>query len=271
MRPDDFFTDEPGVWGPRQVVDMVLLQALRQRPLGDHSDVEVAPELTTLIHEELRRFGTGGTPLMSDADIRIALQALHATVSRIGVPPANVPFRDFSTFKEYWNRQGAAGNGGYQKRRNILSAIFDGLHDTLAELETRSLSSTLAEPVTSHPRTGWPKVDVEITLRRHFQNAVTEQDCRAVGNDCVHVLEAVSAAAYDPAVHLWAGETEPPVQCTKDRLERAVEVDLVGSDNARMRALVRATIEVAQQVKHSGTRPGRRPASPPTRRSCSRT
>lgn len=39
------------------------------------------------------------------------------------------------------------------------------------------MTSELAQPVTTHRRTGWIRVDEEIAeLRRHFQAATTPQD-----------------------------------------------------------------------------------------------
>ncbi|GAB2656159.1 hypothetical protein ABI214_07965 [Prescottella soli] len=52
------------------------------------------------------------------------------------------------------------------------------------------------------------------------------------------------------AAQTYGDDPEPPVASTKIRLERYIEVELVGSDNAELRKLTRATIEVAQAVKH---------------------
>lgn len=73
------------------------------------------------------------------------------------------------------------------------------------------------------------------------------------------VTEALSREVYDAAQHLRAGETEPPVANTKQRLERFVEDAASGPDNAALRKLVRAAIEMAQSVKHR-SRPTRREA-----------
>jgi murein L,D-transpeptidase YcbB/YkuD len=104
---------------------------------------------------------------------------------------------------------------------------------------------------------GWPAVDEEVKeLRRHFHSAQTVQDYRNIGNDCVAVLEALSATVYDLTRHLRPGETEPAVAQTKQRLERYADVALPGAGNAEIRALVKKTIEFAQAVKHNpdGTR-----------------
>ena len=97
-------------------------------------------------------------------------------------------------------------------------------------------------------------MDTEIgKLRRHFRTASTPADYRAVGNDCVHLLEALSRQVYDHARHTPAGEDEPPIAKTKLRLERFVEERLPGADNAEMRKFARSAIELAQAIKHGGS------------------
>jgi hypothetical protein len=73
------------------------------------------------------------------------------------------------------------------------------------------------------------------------------------------VLEALSRAVYDPAKHLREGETTPPVDKTKQRIGRFVEVALPGAGNEELRGLVNKAIEFAHSVKHSTT-PTRRDA-----------
>jgi hypothetical protein len=259
MRPEDFIEDtvKPSGFGFDSTVHRFrreLARRLRQGPLDNATDVEVAVGLARLIHDELEAFGTGGGEVLDDADMREALQALRAVCGRLGAGMPDVPFRDFTTFRSYWIRTGASGSGGWQARRDILSGIFDALHDQLADFESQSLTSSLAEAVSPRGRTGWTKVDAEVAeLRRHFQTATTPQDYRNVGNDCVIVIEAVSAAAYDLARHLRPNESGPPVARTKDRLDRIVEVELPGPENAELRKLSRATIEAAQAIKHRTT------------------
>jgi hypothetical protein len=73
------------------------------------------------------------------------------------------------------------------------------------------------------------------------------------------VIEALSRQVYDPSKHLRDGEEAPAVGKTKQRLERFVEDALPDRDSAALRKLVRASIEAAQEVKHSDT-PMRRDA-----------
>ena len=256
MRPDDFFEDDPDdLFGGATPVGRRFrrdfVTALRRGSAAEGDDVEVGVGLARLIHDELEAFGTGGGGMLEDAEIREALLALRAVTQRLGMSDFAVPFRDFTTFRNYWIREGARGS--WQARRDLLASLFDGLHDRLSELESQTLTASLANPVSPHGRTGWARIDEEIAeLRRHFQAARTPQDYRNVGNDCVIVTEALSRQLYDPERHLREGESEPPIANTKQRLERFVEDAAAGSD-ASLRKLVRASIEMAQAVKHRDT------------------
>lgn len=255
MRPDDYFRDD--LHGRRRF-NRSLARKLRGGSLEGGDDVEAAVALARLVHDDLEAFGTAGGEQLDQEEMREALLVLRAVVDRIGIEDFDVPFRDYSTFKSYWLRN--EGYGSWQARRDLLAAIFDGLHDELAALESRALASSLAEAVSPRGRTGWAKIDAEIAeLRRHFQRARSPQDYRNVGNDCVIVTEALSSQLYDPDVHLRAGESEPPVRNTKQRLVRFVEHAAAGSENAALRKLAKASIELAQEVKHRDT-PGRRDA-----------
>lgn len=262
MRPEDFFEDivseSFGMQLSKRRFRGEIARGLRQGPLPQASDAEAAAGLARLIHDELEAFGTGGGNELEDGDLREALLGLASVLGRLGLQLPAVPFRDFKTFRSYWLKQGASGS--WQARRDILDGIFDALHDHLADLESQTLSSTLAQPISPRGRTGWARVDEELAeLRRHFQSARTPQDFRNVGNDCVIVTEALSRLVYDPARHLRAGESEPPVQQTKQRLDRFVEDAAPGPDNAALRKLARAAIEMAQAVKHRNS-PTRRDA-----------
>ena len=252
MRSQEFFieTADEGPWGKAQrVLDEELIEQIHAGA-GPRADVEVAVPLARLVHDEFEGHGTDGNTRLSNLESRGAMTALRAVLARLDVPFAP-PFDDFDDFRTYWKRNGAAGTGGWQARRDILAKLLNPVHDQLADLQVGALRSVLAQPVTTHSRTGWTRVDEEVAeLRRHFQAARTPQDYRNVGNDCVIVLERLSAAAYSADRHLSGDNDEPPVAKTKDRLDRVIEVDLPGPENAELRKLVRAAIEQAQAVKH---------------------
>jgi len=262
MRPDDFFEDEVDDFlgelqgPPRFRKDFV--RQLRQGPADGHSDIAVAVGLARLVHDDLEAFGTDGGQLLREPEIREAILALRAVLDRIAVVDLEMPFRDYTTFKSFWLREGAYGS--WQARRDLLENIFGEVHDRLADQESAELSSALAVPVSPRGRTGWARIDAEIAeIRRHFLTARTPQDYRNVGNDCIILTEELSRQLYSVDQHLRPGESEPPVANTKQRLERVVEDALPGSGNATLRKLLRASIEVAQALKHGST-PRRREA-----------
>jgi hypothetical protein len=218
----------------------------------------MAIALSQLVDSELKVYGTSGDTQLTNDQMRRSLLAMKAILSRLDISTSEITFRDFDTFRTWWVDNGAYGS--WQGRRDLVNRLFDPIHNSLADLEQRSLTSQLADPISPHQRTGWPQVDVEIgELRRHFNSARTPQDYRAVGLDCVAVLNAVSSVAFDPAVHLRDGETVPPIDNTKNRLERVVEDAVPGRANAALRKHARALIEFAQEIKHSET-PSRRDA-----------
>ncbi|WP_416210366.1 hypothetical protein, partial [Frankia sp. Cr1] len=197
MRPDDFYGEEfdvPNYWGGARRTRSLktdLLASLRRGPVDGHNDAEVAVGLARLVHDDLERFGTSGGEQMSEPEMRDAILALRSVLERVGVNDVDIPFRDYATFKGHWIRNDCYGS--WQARRDLLSKLFDPLHDRLVELETRTLSSTLTQPVSPRLVTGWARVDAEVAeLRRHFQIARTEQDYRNIGNDCVILTEALS-------------------------------------------------------------------------------
>src|SRR5690554_2985653 len=38
-------------------------------------------------------------------------------------------FRDFESFRSFWIRKGASGDGGWQARRDLLATLFTPIHD----------------------------------------------------------------------------------------------------------------------------------------------
>lgn len=251
MRPDDFIipTIVDG-WTSRGLDDQ-RVEALRRGPLPDVSDIEAVTALATFTHRQYEAHGTDGATQVDEDESRLLLLALKATLKRLGIDFAP-PFRDFSTFYGYWIRKGASGS--WQARRNLLEELFEPLHRQLLDLEDRHVTATLADAISPRSKLGWQRVDTEIAaLRQHFAGARSAQDYRNVGNDCVAVTEALSAQTYDAKVHLRDGEDEPRVDQTKSRLDRVVEDALPGKENAEIRKLARATIELAQKTKHSPT------------------
>lgn len=239
------------------VFDRALVESLRRGQVDGHDDVTIAVELAALVHDELQAYGTTSNARLDEAEITLAITALSAVLRRLAITDFSLPYRNFTTFRSFWIRKDAGGS--WQARRDILEAQFGPLHHRLQRLEEASLED-LANPVSPRTLTGWPAVDDEIQeLRRRFRSSSTPQDYRSVGTHCVGVLEALSRTVYDPARHLRQGESPPPVDKTKQRIGRFVEVALPGAGNEELRGLVNKAIEFAHSVKHSTT-PTRRDA-----------
>ena len=255
VTPEDFFVDREPLG--QRVLSSGLLARIRSGEHIGRSDVEVGVALLRLAHSELEAYGTDGAQRTNEDEMRLILGACRLLLKRIGVD-LDLPFSDFRTFRSHWLAN--EGYGSWQARRDILNGLFEPVHLKLARLEDSEIVSTLARPVTSHPGTGWSRVDAEINeLRRHFAGARSEQDYRNVGNDCVAVLERLSEAVFDPDRHHQEGETIPPVPNTKLRIGRFVEDAAAGPANQEVRKVARAVIELAQAVKHRSA-PSRRDA-----------
>lgn len=254
MIPQDFFTQTPDpVWGgTTETFNADLVGMLRVGPIEGLTDFKAAAALAGLVHDELTAFGTGGGQKLTDDQMAAALAALRAVAKRLGVD-FEPPYRNFTAFRSYWIRRGAAGSGGYQARRDLLDELFEPLHAQLTRIEEQALDS-LAYPASPHVEDGWPLVDEEVReLRRRFQTAATPQDYRAIGTHCVGVLEALGRTVYDPSRHLREGETPPPIDKTKLRIGRYIEDALPGARNEDVRGLANKAIELAHHVKHSPT------------------
>lgn len=224
LSSSDFYSwDEvPGVWGATgsvEVLDTDRLTALISASDPVHNDVAVSLALMDLVRDDLQLSGTTGDSRISDPDMRLAIRALERSTSRAGFD-FRLPFRDHASWRSYWVSKGASGSGGWQARRNLLSDLFDEPYAALMAAHDRHLDSTIAEAVSPRDRLGWPEVDTEIgELRKHFRTATTPQDYRAVGNDCVHLTEALSRKVYVHAEHGPAGPEEPSADKTKDPID----------------------------------------------------
>lgn len=255
MRSSDFFRDEIGQspWGDgvsTTMLDIDLVRSLREHPVEEHADASAGLGLVDLAQEELTSFGTGGGERLDDREIEEVLRTIEALTTRLAVP-IEVPFRNFTTFKAYWLRND--GYGSWQARRDMVEELFGPTRLRLIRLE-EAAGVPLARPVSPRSETGWPTVDDEIgELRRRFDSSTTPQDYRAVGTYCMGVIEALSRTVYDAARHLRPGEAEPPVDKSKQRLERYIEDALPGKPNEELRGLARRVIALAHQVKHSET------------------
>lgn len=246
MRATDFWIDG---WAGATEFDIDLVRRLRVEPDSKFTDIEVAIALAQLLREQFTIYGTSGGQDLTDLESREAMRTLAALTKRLSVE-WEPEWRGFESFRGYWLSHD--GYGSWGARRTMVSEAFDPLIEALEDREDDSLSDELVTPISPRGRTGWELVDTEIAeLRRHFHAARSPQDYRNVGNDLVAVLEALGTAAYDRDRHLFAGETEPAADKTKNRLTRIIEVDGASEGSDELVKLAKAAIELAQAVKHN--------------------
>ena len=133
----EFFTTEQDTspWGTGEVTRLhtELLDQLATAPSSTWSDLEVAKALAELSHDEYQKYGTRGSEL-DNAEARKLLTTLKAVLARIGMRSVDFGFRDFESFRSFWIRKGASGDGGWQARRDLLADLFNPIHDRLEAL-----------------------------------------------------------------------------------------------------------------------------------------
>jgi len=231
-----------------------LLESAIRGAIPGVVDIEFAEAAVSLLHDELGAYGTSGNTRLQgdDDDANLLIRACFCSCNRSGVEFPVLPFRDFTGFRKFWN--GAGMYGSYEKRRNYLHQALGPVIARLAELSFKALTDQLESSISPLSATGWAQVNAEISqLRQRFAAAHSEQDYSAVGNSCVRILEHLGEVVFDQAVHVPSGHETPPRDKTKIRLETAIIHALPNGDNENLRKLARATVEVAQEVKHRKT------------------
>jgi hypothetical protein len=105
--------------------------------------------------------------------------------------------------------------------------------------------------VIEHEPTGWQAVDVGVgNLREMMAGARDHHDFKAVGHQCVAVLEAVARELFDPSRHLPAGEVEPSPNDVKRRVEMYINAEAPGKDLSHVRKIAKAAYDQGHSVKH---------------------
>lgn len=253
----EFYTEEylPGFSGAkRSVLNKQLLETIKRGEFIAASTLSVANDLLSLVWDEYQKYGTEGTAL-PEADIVLAQKTLVSVLNRLTIP-IDIPWRDFSTFRTYWVRHGASGS--WQARREILLDLFAPVQKELDRREALQEKGVSALPITSHKNLGWEIVDTKLdALRVRFANAQTSEDYSDVGNRAMAVFEALGDAVTDTLRDQEEGLDFIPRGETKRRFDRYIERFAVGSEEARLRKLVRSAIEFSQDVKHSENTPRR--------------
>lgn len=226
-----------------------LLERLRRGVVDEFNDLDAALDLLELCHRELTSYATERDHKLNDTDISLTLRALKMTLIRLGVN-TDLPFRNFTSFQDFWVEQGAIGEGSWRRRRSLIEAAFASIRTALESLEEHRITKPLSNPI-NEQGPSWPEVDAEVReLRRKFNMAVTPQDFRALGTNFIGVLEAVGDAVYSPNEDLREDERTIPRDKPKIRIERFLERSIVLEHRA-LKNQVKTTLELAHKIKHS--------------------
>ena len=231
-------------------VNRELINLVRIGPLDGFDDVLIGGRLLELTRSEFEKYGTDRTNVFDNDDARSALSSFKACCIRLGITEIDFPFRDFTTFRSWWLKNGASNS--WQARRDLVENIFDPLVKRFDDLLLGIPERTLFDPLNINSQSTWPKIQEEIEqLRKHAASANSDADIRNLGNDCVVIIEKLSAFLYRHADHGDASLAEEPPTKTKNRLTAIVEHEFLSSSSHELVKVVRSTIELAQAIKHS--------------------
>lgn len=231
-------------------VNRELINLVRIGPLDGFDDVLIGGRLLELTRSEFEKYGTDRTNVFDNDDARSALSSFKACCIRLGITEIDFPFRDFTTFRSWWLKNGASNS--WQARRDLVENVFDPLVKRFDNLLLGIPERTLFEPLNINSQSTWPNIQEEIEqLRKHAASANSDADIRNLGNDCVVIIEKLSAFLYRHADHGDASLAEEPPTRTKNRLTAIVEHEFLSSSSHELVKVVRSTIELAQAIKHN--------------------
>lgn len=175
----EFFTavKGPDPWGSTEETRLhtQLLDQIAAAPSSTWSDPEVAKTLAELAHDEYQGYGTSGSEL-NNAESRKLLRTLKAVMARIGIDNGAFEFRDFESFRSYWQRKGASGS--WQARRDLLDALFNPIYAQLDALAAGGSGPKVTEGALS-------ALDDPIVIRDHLnriERSLNEDPRLAVGS-----------------------------------------------------------------------------------------
>jgi len=134
LTSDDLFEEEEDPWDPlpsQRFRTELVTQAIA-KPIDGVDDLELGITLAQLLQIEFTAYGTGGGNRLTDPQANIALRALKAVSQRLGVT-YGVSWRDFTSFRAYWEAND--GYGSWAARRRMVGEAFGPPLDRLYELQ----------------------------------------------------------------------------------------------------------------------------------------
>jgi hypothetical protein len=215
---------------------------------GDPMDgtMTLLPDL--IIHREMMiAVGTGGQRIQDVEDYYAARQArLVEGCAGVGIKYEN-PHESLWDFYHFWKSQEM---GTWAERREYVRKLFAG--PVLAAVGRVYNPS----PVGEREPTGWELVDRQIAKARiQFDKASAEEDWQGVGHTCREVLISLGQAAHDPEVHPVIDENGTSISRTDARrlLDAWLSHQMAGGSNKEIRAHIRASLDLANNLQHRRT------------------
>lgn len=148
----------------------------------------------------------------------------------------------------WYGRWSAGDMPRWALRREYVAAIY---HTTLEQL--RSSAESSATEVFDAP-TGWGRVDRNVyEVRRHLEQASTEEQCQAVGLLCRETLISLAQIVYDSERHAPVDGVDPSSTDAARMLEGFISVELAGGHNESVRRHAKAALSLANALQHDRT------------------
>jgi hypothetical protein len=203
-------------------------------------------ELKELIEEQRSLMNAVAVGAKQIEDVQQEYKSRRKTIAtelrRLGLDDPN-PFADLWDWYHHWKENFPT----WAERRAYVSSIYRDIEDALDNLADRRLGSGLHKAAT-----GWRLVDTQLAqLRERYATARTEADYQAVGLLCRDILISLGDAAYDHTRHGGGKGKEP--SSAMEKLEKVVAVEAAGGPNKQLRQMLRATMELANNVQHDRT------------------
>lgn len=201
------------------------------------------PEL--IVHQQtMIDAGTGNAAIQDINDYYMAREArIVALCAANGVPYEN-PHDDLW----HWFRHYKEHFGTYAERRQYVRELF--------KPAIRAVSGRTFATVPEREPTGWERVDRGLAkARADLDVAAAEEAWQAVGLLCREVIISLAQAVHDPEVHPTTDEKGTVISRTDARrlLEAWLHHEYEGGSNKEIRAHIRASLDLANNLQHRRT------------------
>lgn len=209
--------------------------------------VTLLPEL--IIHREMMIDISEGRQRIQDVDdyYRARQARLVEGCAGAGIKYEN-PHEGLWDWYHFWKEQG--WEGSWAARREYVRKLFaEPLKAAVGRVHNPS-------PVGEREPTGWELVDRQIAkARMQFDRASAEEDWQGVGHTCREVLISLGQAAHDPEVHPVVDENGTSISRTDARrlLDAWLGHQMAGGSNKEIRAHIRASLDLANNLQHRRT------------------